>query len=284
MNGIIKKIYGQLSRFSLLVIALLAVFLILAIGAIDIVSGAELASSAFYLAPIALATWFGGRRLGLIITFLSAAMWITADIAAGNTYANLFVPVWNTAVRLFLFLIFTLLIAWLHDDREKLSSMARTDVLTGIANSRSIHEQTAAELDRARRYGRPLTVVYIDIDNFKEVNDTLGHPVGDRLLVTVAQFLSGNIRSTDSIGRLGGDEFLVIIPEISPEVAKSLIQRIHKQLNTLMDEKDWPVSFSMGVFTFISEQISVDDIITRADQLMYQAKEQGKDRIIYDTF
>lgn len=283
MNQILENIYNKLNRLSRLMITLLAVLLTAVIGVIDIFTGSELASSVFYLAPIALAAWFGGRRRGFIITFLSAATWITADVAAGNTYTNLFVPIWNTTVRLLLFLIFTLLLTRVHKDMQQQSQLARTDMLTGIANSRSIYEHAAAELDRARRYGRPLTVVYLDLDNFKEVNDTMGHQVGDQLLNAVARLLAGNIRSTDWVGRLGGDEFLIIFPETSPELAKSLIQRIHEKLNASMDDKSWPVRFSMGVITLNSKPLSVDAIITHADHLMYEAKKQGKDRIIYDT-
>jgi diguanylate cyclase (GGDEF)-like protein/PAS domain S-box-containing protein len=161
--------------------------------------------------------------------------------------------------------------------REK--ELARTDMLTGLANRRAFYEALQIERARSARYGRPVTLVYLDLDNFKRVNDTLGHAVGDELLACVADLLRRTLRASDTVGRLGGDEFAVLLPETNAQAAEVLLQKLSSVLADTMRAKQWPVTFSMGAAAFLDNPASVEEMIRTADELMYSVKKSGKNRI-----
>ena len=163
-------------------------------------------------------------------------------------------------------------------EREK--DDARIDFLTRIHNRRALYEAALSEITRARRYHRPVTLVYIDLDNFKHVNDTLGHMIGDELLVEVAATLRSNVRTTDIVGRLGGDEFALLLPETNQDAATVVVDKVRVRLLMAMQLKNWPVTFSFGVASFASPPASVDELIKHADEAMYLAKLQGKNTVV----
>jgi len=162
---------------------------------------------------------------------------------------------------------------------EREREMARTDYLTQVANSRYFAEIASNEIKRAGRYLHPFTVAYLDIDDFKSVNDRWGHSTGDQLLALVADTIRSNIRATDSIARLGGDEFVFLLPETGYDAASVVIQKVNQSLQAAMGRKGWPVTFSIGVVTFRTPPDSVDGMIRVADAFMYSVKHSGKNRI-----
>jgi len=256
---------------------------VVGVGVADIVTGSELAFSLFYLIPIVLVTWFSGRILGFAISVASAVMWVIADVLAGQSYSQPVIRYWNAVVRLGFFVVVTLLLPALKAlEREK--DLARTDHLTGVANRRHFFEVAQAELDRSQRYKRPFTIAYIDLDGFKSVNDQWGHSIGDKLLCAVVNRAKSQLRKTDIIARLGGDEFILLLPETDQDTAQIAVPKIQ---NTLMDEmrqNDWPVTFSIGVLTCLEAQITTDELIKRADSLMYLVKKNGKNAISYAIY
>src|SRR5207237_3552929 len=131
---------------------------------------------------------------------------------------------------------------------------------------------TAIESERARRLSRPLTLAYIDLDNFKQVNDRLGHAAGDAVLVQVVRTVCDELRGSDLLARLGGDEFGLLLPETGPEGAAALLTRIHEVLSDEMAGQGLPVTFSVGAITFHRPLLDVDQMIQRVDGLMYRAK------------
>jgi diguanylate cyclase (GGDEF)-like protein len=135
------------------------------------------------------------------------------------------------------------------------------------------------ELGRAERSGKPLSVAYIDVDDFKTVNDRLGHQAGDALLVSVALTLQESVRTFDCIARLGGDEFIVLMPEIDQEGARVVVERIRRMLDEIFREGHWSSTLSVGLVTFVSVPASIDEIIKAADDLMYSAKKGGKNLV-----
>jgi diguanylate cyclase (GGDEF)-like protein len=161
--------------------------------------------------------------------------------------------------------------------------IARTDALTGLTNMRSFHEQAEAEIYRATRYDHPLTLAYIDIDNFKTVNDTLGHEEGDNLLRVVAKRMLQDARKTDLVARIGGDEFVVLLPETDQAAAKIVINQIHRNLNEESSKHAWPVTFSIGVLTCTGTPPRVGEMIKAADNLMYAVKHRGKNAVNYSV-
>jgi len=162
-------------------------------------------------------------------------------------------------------------------EREK--ELARTDVLTGLANRRAFYEALQAERARAARYRRPITLACVDLDNFKKVNDTLGHAVGDELLARVADVLRKTLRLSDTVGRLGGDEFALLLPETDAPSAEALLEKLRSILRRSMEAKNWPVTFSIGAATFLETPPSMEHMIRTADELMYAVKKSGKNRI-----
>jgi diguanylate cyclase (GGDEF)-like protein len=127
-------------------------------------------------------------------------------------------------------------------------------------------------------------MVCLDLDNFKTVNDRFGHSTGDILLRFVAQTLQENIRVTDTVARLGGDEFAILLPETGRNVAEVIMQKIQKINLDIMRRHGWPVTLSIGVVSFTSPPSTVDETLRISDQLMYSAKNNGRNSIQYDVF
>jgi diguanylate cyclase (GGDEF)-like protein len=165
-------------------------------------------------------------------------------------------------------------------EREK--ELARTDPLTGAMNSRAFGELATAELHRARRYERPFTLAYVDIDDFKAVNDRFGHSTGDTLLRLVAETMKHNSRAVDVVARVGGDEFVVLLPETGPGPAQVVSRKLQERLLGVVQQNGWPATFSIGAITFISPPATVDEMLRLADRLMYSAKKSGKNQIRHE--
>ncbi len=265
------------------VIAANVVFLLL-IGVVDYISGFEISFSIFYLIPILIVVRLEGIWPGVAMSVLSAVVWGAVDRISGHQYASVFILYWNSAVRLSFFLLISFMFSKIVRLYERERKMSRTDFLTGIANLRSFYDSVENEMDRARRYGGAFTVSYVDIDNFKYINDSFGHPAGDELLTRVAKTLRDNIRTTDVAGRVGGDEFAVLMPETGGNGVKALLERIQKALEKEIGKRDWPVTFSIGSATFNTPPSSVQEVMAKADDLMYYVKLSGKNNIKHEVF
>ncbi len=169
-----------------------------------------------------------------------------------------------------------------HRDIQRLTNrlhkMATRDGLTGCLNYQAFEEALANEAARAHRYGRPFSVVMIDLDTFKAINDAHGHATGDETLRGVAKALLAAARSTDMIGRLGGDEFAALLPETDADQALPVAERFQSHARSA----DTPVTvtLSMGVATWSGAHDDLDDIINRADQALYAAKDRGRDQLV----
>jgi diguanylate cyclase (GGDEF)-like protein len=210
---------------------------------------------------------------------MGAAIWVLSDIYTNTGYVHFLIPYWNGFVRLSFFLIITYLfsrvkIGW---DREK--QIARTDPLTGLHNSRSFLELADLERERVIRHKNTFSIAYIDLDNFKKVNDTLGHVTGDRLLRLVAGIMLSNSRKIDITARLGGDEFIILLPDADEHSAIGVLERLREKLLDAMISNGWPVTFSIGIVTYHRPPGSVIDMIRDTDAVMYEAKNTGKDSI-----
>lgn len=241
--------------------------------------GYEVSFAVFYTAPIAMVAWYGGRRQAFIVSVLSATSWHVANRLAGETFSSPAIPYWNAATRLGFFLIISVLLTSLKQTLQREQGMSRTDVLTGLGNRRAFMELAQSELQRAARRRLPFTLVYLDLDNFKAVNDRQGHEAGDQLLRIVADVLRETLRKVDHLARLGGDEFAILMVDADEAVARSVLERTRIALRAAMQVKGWPVTFSIGVLVCPKPPASVAEMIRLADDLMYSAKLGGKDRI-----
>lgn len=253
------------------------------VGVLDVATGSELSFGLFYLGAVAVATWKGGRDAGLFLAVVCAMIWFAADRLSGHVYTQPYVGYWNAAIRFGFFLVVAILLGKLRGSLEREQAVARVDTLTEAANRRQLLERLDEELERSRRHARPLSLAYVDLDHFKEVNDHLGHAVGDQVLRVVARTLLRRLRKTDTVARFGGDEFAVLMPETDLESAQSAVDAARVELLDQMGRYGWPVTFSIGVVTSTDGETGVDRFVGEADELMYRAKREGKNRALYAT-
>jgi diguanylate cyclase (GGDEF)-like protein len=160
--------------------------------------------------------------------------------------------------------------------------MAITDELTGLYNRRGFYELGHREVERSRRFQRPLVAIMMDIDHFKRINDTYGHPVGDQVLAEVAKRCKDNLRRIDILGRLGGDEFTVLLPETDMFTGSRVAERLRLHVSAepiITDGDPLRVSLSMGIAKATATTPDLDVLISRADSAMYRAKEKGRNRV-----
>jgi len=260
---------------------IMGILLLVIVTFLDFVTGVELSFSIFYLIPIILFTWAINGNVGIAIACISAGIWLFIEVISAPQQSTSFVYFWNAIIRLGFFLFPVILLRNLEREKEH----ARTDFLTGAMNTRSFHEVAQRELDRSIRYRHPFTVAFIDIDNFKVINDTFGHIFGDMVLRAIVQNIHRNLRKTDTIARVGGDEFAILLPELDADTARVAISKMQNKLMEEMLKNKWPVTFSIGVITLNSPtDLSVDNILGIADKMMYSVKNYGKNDIKYATY
>jgi diguanylate cyclase (GGDEF)-like protein len=264
--------------------AMTGFILIIAVGLLDLLTGYELSFSLFYLLPISLVVWFAGRRLGVAASIVSALVWLIADYLSGGRYSHPVVYFWNSAIRFGFFIIVTLLLATLKKALEHEKNLSRTDYLTGATSAGFFYYLLQTEMDLFRRYKHPFTVAYVDIDNFKTINDQFGHSTGDRVLHTVVTYVRNRLRKTDVVARLGGDELAILLRETSQEPAKIVISKIQQGLLGEMRKNNWPVTFSIGVITFLAPPATTNELIKMVDDLMYTVKRNGKNATSYSVY
>jgi diguanylate cyclase (GGDEF)-like protein len=265
-------------------VAFVGSLLVVWIAFVDNLTGKELSFSLFYLLPVFWFTWLIGKRAGMVTSALCALIWYSNEALSGQIYSHPGIYFWNSSIRFGFFMIVNLLLAKLKQILAQEAALARYDFLTGATNSRYFYELLLNETDRARRYQHPFTLAYIDVDNFKKVNDSLGHQIGDQVLASVAETARANLRRSDVVGRLGGDEFVLLLPETDPQMAKAAIQKTQTCLLNTMRDHQWPVTFSIGVVTLENTSLNPDEIIKMGDDLMYQVKAEGKNAIRYAIY
>ncbi len=258
--------------------------IVLLLGIVDYFTGVELSISFFYLIPVSMAAWVLGKYMGLNYSVLSATVWLVSNLLSGQTFSNMFVGVWNTLIRFGFYGVVTILLAELRNALEEEHLLANTDPLTGALNRRSFSELAEKKMIVAEVNQRPYTMVYIDIDNFKPINDKLGHAIGDLVLKTVVETIQKQIRNTDFLARLGGDEFAVLLTDIGQEDAHHIVQRLQQALLENMKTHTWSITFSIGVLTFLAMPASVDEMVNLTDGLMYEVKVSGKNAIKYSLY
>lgn len=266
-------------------VAIAAAFILLAtVAVLDYLTGWELSLTILYLPPIVLVAWVAGRRAGTLFALLSTLVWLLVDALSGNPKAYTLIRVWNALMLAGYFVITVIIMAKLKVALEHERILSRSDPVTGVANTRAFYEWSAREVERARRFHRPITFVYVDCDDFKVVNDRHGHAAGDDVLREVAKALRGIVRDLDLVARVGGDEFAVVLSETDRTGAQVAVGRLREGLQGAMARRGWPVTFSMGVASFTAGVTSVEDALRKADDLMYFAKRRGKSTVEFATF
>lgn len=246
---------------------------------LDYINGPNFSMGLFYLIPIYFLTWYDGIIPGLLMSCISMAAMIAADLNFNHALTRSVLFDWDRLVRFCFLLITTLLLGRLRESYRNELQYSRSDFLTGIANRREFFAIAEQERQRASRYNRPLSLAYVDLDGFKQVNDRLGHVEGDRVLADVAFALYRNLRASDTVARIGGDEFVVLLPETDSPSARTAVQKLLTLLRELSQERDWLVTYSIGLVTFEEIPDSTDDMISEADRLMYTVKLSSKNSL-----
>lgn len=224
------------------------------------------------------------RKAGLVMVGAFAASWV-----AQGMNVDLMVSQRTMYATLPLIAIYMLALSVLTDTiavrlrikSRELERIAMMDPLLDIANRRLLEKRIQFELDKLRDAPRNSSLMFIDIDNFKEVNDRFGHKVGDVLLVTVSKILHVASRKTDTPARLGGDEFVILLPETSPEEAMSVAQRIMDSaaVMAVAQEHNFRCTLSIGIASATQDMLDVTDWLKSADDALYKAKRRGKNQI-----
>lgn len=254
---------------------------IVIVESIDYVTGYEVSMALFYLGPIALATWYAGRGAGVAIALISCLAWFVADQAAGGSYSSAAIPAWNALVRLGFFLVTAHLLDALRESLASQQRLARIDGLTGLYRRGVFEERLRHDLALARRHNAMVTVAYVDVDDFKIVNDTYGHAEGDRVLRAIGSVLQRATREADTTARMGGDEFALVLPDTDVLGARLAISKISRQLRRTMQAHGWDVTCSVGVLTLEGSALSPEQALDAADNLMYQVKRAGKGAVAF---
>jgi len=268
----------QLDRRGRVLFTLAGIAVLLFVVFIDYATGDEVSTSILYLVPVAILAWGVGAGAGLALSFFCAGSWVLVNfLVVGGTHKYAATPYWNGFVLLLFFLAFAYVLGRLKKalDVEKL--LSETDPLTGVNNRRYFYEAAAREFERSRRYGHPVSLVYLDLDNFKQVNDRHGHEEGDRLLRQVAGTIREHERGSDVLARMGGDEFAVLLPETGPESAAAAAAKVLANVRGALAGHGEGVTASVGVVTYETPPASVDDAVEAADRLMYEVKKSTKD-------
>jgi len=254
--------------------------LVLVIGTLDFYTGPEISFAIFYLIPIALAAWWGGFAQGILIATACSISWQCVETIEGTTRDPI-IELWNGVARFGVFVIASSLLSRLRISLYLEKKLARSDQLTGAANGRTFYEQVSQAVERSLRSDQPLTLAYLDLDNFKWLNDNLGHATGDQALCELVRTVNSNIRATDQFARLGGDEFALMFPDCGKDEATAILARLQKCFSQEMEARKWPVTISIGAMTFPQPMRDVDALVRRVDDLMFKAKKQGKNRIVH---
>jgi diguanylate cyclase (GGDEF)-like protein len=265
--------WSALSRLSRRQHVALAVCLVALVAWIDLVTGEQLSVSIFYAGPVFLLTWFVSRRAGVAGAILCAAIRLALALGTDSTVPKL-IAVWNTDVELGLFLLCAFAFGTLKEALDREQALSQTDQLTGVASRRAFFDRLRLEIERSRRDGSTMTLAYVDLDDFKVVNDRLGHAAGDAVLRRTAQQMVFWLRATDFVARIGGDEFAILLPRTDAEAGRRLLTELRSRL--LDSTEVAVVSLSVGTITFGPTEDDVDELLGRADEQMYRVKSGGE--------
>lgn len=261
----------------------IAIGMIAAVVLLKVEAGRDVGVTAVDLLPIAYTTWFISRRAGLVVAVSSAAALFVANVFVFHTYPSGGVDFWNAAMDMVVFIVLTWSLSETKAQYEHATELARLDPLTGLLNRRAFLDAVALEARRAQRFGSAMTLAYVDLDDFKAVNDTYGHAAGDRCLKATASVLRNVVREVDVVGRLGGDEFAVLLTAMATDAAAVILGDIADAVRRGGGGDSGPkISLSIGAVTFTHPGEDVGAMLREADQLLYLAKRSGSNQLVHE--
>ena len=259
--------------------------LTLAIAWCDIVTPPYVFMAGFYLLPIFLANWHGTS--GLVVAVLGISIGTSMNTMSQTLPQS--APVWQAALAysslVIVFAAYSSLISCLRALLMQLKEESQSDALTGLRSRRHFMSVTQFELHRSTRAGDAFTLVMIDLDNFKYVNDSQGHAAGDALLVAVSRCMTSTLRESDLVGRVGGDEFALALPRTNRTDALEVLGRLQTNLHSLLQSFSQRVTASIGAVTVMpGTEVAVDRLCDEADNVMYSVKRSTKNAIVVEIY
>jgi diguanylate cyclase (GGDEF)-like protein len=269
---------GVIRRFPNAAPILLGVLLVTGIAALDWATGPLVDVSLLYVIAVMAVTWAGTRRHGILVAGLAAAQSLLACVFELG-HLPLSAP-WNAVTRLGVLVLVAMLLGTLRTTLVEQRHMAMVDPLTGSMNRRAFQLVAERERLRAGRDGGAISLAYFDVDHFKQINDARGHGFGDTLLSDFAATLTAAVRGTDVVSRMGGDEFILLLPDTDAREAMIVVDRVRRAVAERCAIDGAPLTTSAGVATFRFPPSTVDAMISSADDLMYQAKARGGDTVV----
>jgi diguanylate cyclase (GGDEF)-like protein len=279
--GLTGRILGRfgdwLDQLPKWLVVVFCLFIIAGVAAADFATGSDVNVSIFYVGPVVLATWLASAGAGLAVAGACAVFWSVAELLT-QPGLNWWVYLWNIVVLVAFLMLTVFLVTLTKRAIAAEHDASRTDSLTGVANGRAFEDRAALAISTMRRTRLPITFCYLDLDHFKEVNDTLGHREGDELLSVLADSLASRLRATDLVARLGGDEFGILLPDTDFDAAESVLGDVREAWAEAVEAR-WTVGVTGGVVTFLQPPPSTDQMVGLADKLMYEVKQSGRGRI-----
>ncbi|MGE5449819.1 MAG: GGDEF domain-containing protein [Methanomassiliicoccales archaeon] len=275
------KVY---SRKTKRIVYINAYILLLILAWLDFTLPVQLQLSVFYLVPI---------FMQAVVTKHTSAALLTAVLCGLANNGSDLLPggrpidgmwLWNTGVILLVYILFALMVSVMKQALERESMYARTDTLTGLPNRMAFNELAQKEFSRCKRSQAPITIAYIDCDDFKLINDRYGHAAGDQLLQNVGDTIQQQLRVTDIVARIGGDELVVMLPETGSTTGLIVVERLRESLIHTVNRSGLPITFSIGVAVFKELPENIDEMLKQADRLMYEVKYNGKNQIKLGIF
>jgi len=271
----------QSRRSSAAVVVTVSLAAVGLIGWLDFETG-PVAMSLFYFVPIVVTAWKAGRTSSVVVSLAAGGVWLASELALMQHAEH--VILWNCFTRTTTFVVIAVMVSVVRRDRERLAAalemetrVARTDPLTGLPNSRSFREALARELARGQRENIAIGISYIDLDNFKKINDTMGHDAGDDVLRRVGEALARSLRAEDMAARLGGDEFAILSVRPTEEGLASIAKRVLAEVGEIARDyegKGFGCTLGMILFPVAPEDAIV--AVAEADALMYEVKARSK--------
>ncbi len=267
------------SRALRLAFSLVGTSLIVGLGLLRVHTQAQFTFASLMLLPVLANTWLVGRVGGWLSAILAALMWGYADHVSTGAHETTWIPGLNAFIHLINYGVIVELVHKVQELLQREANNARVDRLTGLLNRRGFMEAFEDQIKLAHRLNASFSIAFIDLDRFKQLNDTRGHKEGDAALKMAGTILLNATRSTDVIGRLGGDEFCVVAFSRSPNDAEIEALRLHAQLTEALS-KFTPVGASIGVAFFDEAELSATEMIQKADEIMYSVKKAGKGSVL----
>lgn len=262
----------------------LSALLLIGIAWLDVFSGDEVRITSLYVIPILLVTWNNSKKWGYAFAAISIGILLAVDPIGGATHSRHLYFYVETFGRILSFLIIVVMASNSRAAYDRERKLARTDELTHLMNRHAFYASMKIEIARGKRHLHPFSLLYLDCDNFKQVNDSMGHREGDQLLCLIANTMRTNVRKGDIVARMGGDEFAIFFPDTDDKVITSIALELTQKLKQAVIARYPQVSFSAGIAVFLKTCPSLEDVIMRADQLMYQVKTAGKNGLLQGVF